>query len=192
MIIKEGYISSADMEVINREVMDESFPWYYCVESTTSNHPFLKHSLMSRWDKPEEKQTIDSTMYPLFEGILSKFCGENGIIINEILRASLNLTYYTSELYSLPPHVDYPFESWQVLMYLNEFDSGETLVFHEEYGEDGFNDCAVSVLESKGLKVKMMIAPEIGKIVGLYGKNFHAHKSPPSGQRRVVCVFVLK
>ena len=41
MTIKEGYISSADMEIINREVMAESFPWYYCEESTTNNFPFL-------------------------------------------------------------------------------------------------------------------------------------------------------
>jgi len=191
MTIKEGYISSADMEIINREVMAESFPWYYCEESTTNNFPFLKHSLMSRWDKPGDKQTIDSTMYSFFEGIFSKFCNESGIIINEILRASLNLTYYTSVYEFGDPHVDYPFETWQVLMYLNEFDNGETLVFHEEYGEDGFNDCTIPSADSNGLKVKIVVVPERGKIVGLYGKNFHASKWCPSGQRRVVCVFVL-
>ena len=192
MLIKEGYISSSDMEVINREVMDESFPWYYCEESTTRNFPFLKHSLMSRWDKSGDRQTIDSSMYPFFEGILMGFCKENGIIINEILRASLNLTYYTSMHEFGDPHVDYPFETWQVLMYLNEFDNGETLIFCDEYGENGLDDCTIPISESGNLQVKIMIVPEKGKIAGVYGKNFHTSKWCSSGQRRVICVFVLR
>mgnify|MGYP003628196369 FL=1 len=200
MIIKEGSISSSNMEVIDKEVMGMAFPWYYSERSTTTNFPFFMHILVEGKEKIGDATVINSTMFPLFEGILTDFCRENGIVINEILRGCLNLTHHSSVHDFGDPHVDYPFEIWQVLMYLNEFSNGETLVFSEEY--DGSidpkdydprspeaNECHIPISESSDLKVKETIVPEKGKIVGIHGKNYHSAKWCLPSERRIVCVF---
>jgi len=206
IMLKEGIISSSDMEIIDKQVMAESFPWYYCEESTVvpgcgcEDFPFLKHCLMIRWEEPDEplvdgmlypSSSIDSKMYPFFEKIFLKFCKENEIKINVILRACLNLTYNTSMYKHGDPHVDYPYDIWQVIMYLNEFDNGETLIFEEEYGKNGFND-GVYHAQRNLFNVKEVITPQKGKIVAFYGKNFHSLNWCSPGQRRIACVFVFK
>ena len=193
MILKESFISNDDLEVIDSTVMTEGFPWYYCDRSTSKDFPFLKHSLISR-----ESPIIDSSVYPLFKKMLFKFCDDKNIEIQEILRGCLNLTYYTPVHEFVDPHVDHPFETWSVLMYLNEFSNGETLIFNEQYGKDGWDETVYSAFDIKkfqdfgSFRIKKMITPKKGKIVGFYGSYFHSAKWCLPSERRIVCVFTFK
>lgn len=186
--LKEGCISYADISYIDRTVNTDSFPWYFNELSTTKDFPFFSHSLVGRFT-PER---IDSEMYPFFKKILYDFCLDNDIKINEILRGCLNLTYPSSVYEHGDPHVDYTFDTNQVIMYLNEFDEGETLVFNEEYGKNGFNDAIISVSEIKRFTLKEKIIPQKGKIIFIDGKNYHTTKWCSPKQRRIICVWVFK
>ena len=178
-----NFIDSFDLNFIEDSILSNTFPWYWGDRTTTKGFPFLGHTLLSR-----REDDPNSSVFGFFNKILIEFCNFHGIKLKKILRGSLNLTYHFDKKYG-DPHVDYPFDINQCIMYLNSCDDGETLVFREEYGSDGYTDEIYPLNLDKKFTVKCKISPLRGKVLHYYGKNFHTHSWCRQGQRRVVCVF---
>ena len=186
----ENFISSEDMKIIDDRILSPEFPWYYSPSSTSTDFPFIAHVMMKRIE--DSSNSVSSPeWYPFFERILYKFCDANNLEINKILRSALNLTYNCDSIYrNGDPHVDYTCDHFQVVMYLNEFDNGETLIFNEEYGENGLDQSVYSALNmSDKFNIKNTITTSRGKVACFSGTNFHASRWCKDRQRRVVCVF---
>lgn len=178
-----NFINGEDLEFIDNSVLSNLFPWYWGDRQTTKGFPLLGHTLLSRdGDEP------NSEVFDFFVGLLKKFCGVHGISIERILRGSLNLTYNFNEAHG-DPHVDYSFDVHQCIMYLNTCDSGETILFKEEYGKDGYVEDIYEVSGDKKFTHKLKVSPVKGKVLYFYGKNYHTHAWCSQGQRRVICVF---
>jgi len=190
LIERENFISSEHMKIIDDNVLGSEFPWYYSPFSTSNNFPFMAHVMMKRGEE-SSKSFASPHWYPFFEKILYRFCDDNNLEVNKILRAGLNLTHNCDSIYrNGDPHVDYTFDHFQVIMYLNEFDNGETLIFNEKYGENGLDKSIYSALNmGDNFNVKDIITPSKGKVVCFDGTNFHAGRWCKVSQRRVVCVF---
>lgn len=190
LIEHENFISSEDIKIIDNNVLSSEFPWYYAPSSTSSNFPFIAHVLMKRVEE-SSNSIVSPSWYPFFERILYKFCDNNNLEVTKILRASLNLTHNCDSIYrNGDPHVDYTFDHSQVVMYLNEFDNGETLIFNEKYGEKDLDKSIYSSLNmSDNFSIKNIITPSKGKVVCFNGSNFHTCRWCSGSQRRVVCVF---
>ena len=190
LIERENFISSEDLQVIDDKVLSSEFPWYYTPVSTSHTFPFISHVMMKRIEESPDS-SVSPHWYPFFEKILYKFCDDNSLEVTQILRASLNLTYNCDSVYEHgDPHVDYMFDHSQVIMYLNEFDNGETLIFNEKYQENGLDKSMYSSLSmGDNFSIKNIITPSRGKVVCFNGSNFHTNRWCGGSQRRVICVF---
>jgi hypothetical protein len=152
-------------------VLSDRFPWYS--QPTTSNRfMFFGHTLMNR--NPEVKPVngiINSQYYFMFEQLFARFCEENDIKVNNILRACVNTTLYDpAEVNEI--HVDHDFEHYNFLMYLNEFDNGQTLIY------------------DKDDNIVQTIFPKKYDVV-IFGGERHAHRHCGVGQKRVVLVITF-
>ena len=178
-----NFITSNDLDFIEDSVLSNKFPWYWGDRQTTKGFPLLGHTLLGR-----DLDESDSDVFGFFVSLLEEFCGVHKIRIEKILRGSLNLTYNFNGEHG-DPHVDYDFDTHQCIMYLNSCDDGETIIFKEEYGKDGYTENIYEAEGDKKFTLKLKVSPERGKALHFYGKNYHTHSWCRQGQRRVICVF---
>lgn len=177
-------IGAEHQYIIDMEVLGDSFPWYWHEHSTSANFPYLAHVLISRYDPDTEDLQPNSIYWAFFEEIFNRFCAKHGIAVNKILRASLNLT--TNHAVGLgEAHTDHVIPHKAVIMYLNEFDDGSTVLF------DKYSEGKHEVIPGKEVPVLYKIQAEKGKIACFDGLYFHAAEAPRDRQRRVICVITF-
>ena len=120
---------------------------------------------------PEKKPVtgvVNSEHYGIAHTIFTRFCSENNIKFNNVLRAAINTTVYDpAETNTI--HVDHNFPHYNFLLYLNEFDNGSTILYNEN-----------EIITKK-------IIPNKFDVVVFPGQK-HAHGHCEVGQRRVVMV----
>jgi hypothetical protein len=176
----EFAISKYYQEIIDKEVLSNSFPWYWQDSSTSYKFPFFSHILVARHNHEIDDMPVNSQCFSFFYDIFKSFCDIHNIAYTKIIRASLNLSYHYSEPHS-DPHIDHPFEHKVMIMYLNDVDLGNTIIFDRKF--DGVNS-TVDKLSDASKK----IIPKKGKISCFDGQYYHAGEWPAEGQRRVICV----
>jgi len=171
MFIQKSFeLNELEQELV-QFVLSDSFPWYF--QPTTNNRfMFFGHTLMNR--DPEFKPVtgvVNSNYYFGFELLFARFCEENGIKINNILRACINTTLYDpAEVNEI--HIDHDFEHHNFLFYLNEFDNGCTLIYDKD---DNI--------------VETIVPKKYDAVV--FGGERHAHQHCGVGQKRVVLVITF-
>jgi hypothetical protein len=186
-LIEDDYgISKNFQQIIDAEILSNSFPWYWQDSSTSYKYPFLSHIIIPRYDIDSDQPKINSPCFSLFDDIRKSFCDIHGIEFKRYLRISLNLSYHFTTNNS-EPHIDHPIPHKTIIMYLNDFTSGATVVFDKQY--DGTtstfsNDVDIPIL--KKLEGKK------GKISCFDGSYYHATEWPDEGQRRVICVMTFE
>ena len=171
MFIQKSFELNQNETELVEFVLSNRFPWYF--QPTTNNRfMFFGHTLMNR--DPQSNPVngvINSEHYSMFEMLFKRFCEENNIKINNILRAAVNTTLYDpAEVNEI--HVDHKFEHYNFLMYLNEFDNGCTLIYDK-------NDNIIQTIVPKKFDVV------------IFGGDRHAHQYCDVGQRRVVLVITF-
>ena len=195
--IIEGYMTEQDIQEIENNVLNNShFPWFWEGRTTSDSYPAMMHVMVGRYDEPPLTEfKINSPYFNLFERIFLDFCHKNNIQVNQILRAAVNLTWYSEDKYG-DPHVDHPHEHGHkvCMMYLHDLSWGPTFIFNETgmgWAIDKEND------QMKNYQGEFTIAREVsfkrGKIVIFPGEHCHAAgfvKKP--NERRVTAVITFK
>jgi len=171
MLIQQSF----ELNEIERQFMDfvesANFPWYF--QQTVNNRfMFFGHTLMNR--HPENKPVtgvVNSQYYSIVENLFTRFCKENNIKINHILRAAFNTTLYDpAEVNEI--HVDHDFEHYNFLLYLNDFENGCTLIYDKD------NNIVERIFPKKYDAV-------------VFGGEPHANEHCGVGQKRMVLVITF-
>jgi hypothetical protein len=156
-------------------VLGGEFPWFFQREKNGDETPFyfLVHTLMHRnEDNQSIAGTINSPYYDICIKIFKKFCEEHDVTVSTIYRAALNCTMYNPNL-TTRIHTDHRFEHKNFILYINEFNDGQTCIFDREHN-------LIKQLE-----------PGLHKAVIFSGEP-HAHNFCLPNQRRVVLVITFE
>lgn len=123
----DANITKKEHELLNA-VGSSDFPWY--LGMATKHFPCLTHVIMRRTDKKTEGEPW-SQFYPATRAMFNRICDENGITIHTVYRMGFNLTFADPSKHG-DPHIDHrEFPHKHMLLYLSEFDAGETFIFDE-------------------------------------------------------------
>ena len=111
-------------------VLSANFPWYYQM-ATSKSYSTFSHTLMGRHEQKIQKPgVINSEFYNKAISIFYKFCKENNVTVNGVLRASFNNTTFKPEKWG-DVHVDHKnINHYNFIFYVNE-SSGNTFLFNE-------------------------------------------------------------
>jgi len=154
------------------KVFKNDFPYYYA--STDEEYYCIQffHSLMNRQFDAESNGTINSTRFHTFVKIFLRLCAEENISIAKIYRACINNTFYHPDKHG-NIHKDHHYDHCNFLLYLNDFDGGDTYLFDEDHN-------IIHTIKSE--KYKMAI----------FEGDFHAQGFCAPKQLRTVMVFTFK
>ncbi len=168
MIEDKNFLNSQQKDFIENFILKNRFPYYiqpYTLEEDTI--PILAHTCKRRneeWNTPNKE---------VFINILNSFCSKNKIKYKDIIRCSVNLTFYTG-VDAAGIHVDHPGKKHsQLIIYCNDPEDKKSF----------------TVICNKNKKQIKKIKPEQFK--GIYfGDNPHYHFYPKKGFR-VVLVYTF-
>ena len=175
MFFIEGKCSLTEKQLIFLQyVLSSEFPWFYCKEKNydQSTFWFLIHSLMHRNESYIPiTGNVNSPHYGICIEIFKSFCAQHNIKANTIFRAALNSTLHSS-FGRTRIHTDHDFEHKNFILYINEFNDGQTCIFDN-------NDNLIKQVE-----------PELHKAMVFSGEP-HAHNLCSANQRRVVLLITF-
>ena len=157
-----------------QQVLGGEFPWFFQREKNYDETPFyfLVHTLMHRnEDNQPITGTINSPYYDICINIFKKFCEQHNVAVNTIYRAALNCTMYNPNL-TTRIHTDHKFEHKNFILYINEFDNGQTCIFDLEHN------------------LIKQTEPALHKAI-IFGGEPHAHNFCLPNQRRVILVITF-
>jgi hypothetical protein len=196
-LIEDNEILDVNERNIIRNIIYK-IPFLYSLESTSEKFPYYGHPLCMR---PKFDKTFDSTTkinvvsphFDFFYKIVNRFCNKHNIKFTNVIRSSINSTYYIPGYPYVDPHVDFSKPHVVLLMYLNEVSrASPTLIFNKTQKFDNQNTILdVSKFQNKLLLIKRKIYPKFGKIIAFDGKYYHSNKVPKPGENRIICVFNL-
>jgi hypothetical protein len=178
---------------IENYIMSPLFPWFWQDTQTFddlnlfnknlptwlqpllkhSNGPYLSHTLLRRSEDENESHLSRpasdfSGSYEFFIEIFHRFMTEQNIKYSKIFRANLNLNWYNG-INHTEPHVDHPWPHCNFIMYLNTCDQGQTILWPDDFGTSFIIPC----------KQYTAVA---------FKKQWHGHRYPTAGNKRVVFV----
>ncbi len=130
IIIKDIDLTEEEKEYLDF-VNSSEFPFF--LQFGTENHLTFTHTMMRRnsLGLPVSGK-INSSQYKFCIPIFERFCKETDIIVNNILRAAINVVGY-EPFKNGDIHEDHNFPHKVFLMYLNEFDDGYTYLFDHDH-----------------------------------------------------------
>jgi hypothetical protein len=154
--------------------MDRDTPWLVKEYQRLLGHipvnaPYFEHTLMHRTNDPSTDGVVNSPTYGLFHKLFIRWCKENGITVNRIYRASINLVEHHEGECSTP-HTDHDYDHWNWLMYLNTVADSETVLFDADF----------NITHEQPAEAYTAFA---------FPGCIHAHRLPPPLARRLVVVF---
>ena len=88
------------------------------------------------------------------------------------------------------PHIDHDFNHKILMMYLNNT-SGDTIIYNKKFYPGGLTILPIDETSKRPMKELKRVSPELGKVMCVDGKHFHAGSFPEPGDRRVVVVFTF-
>ena len=173
-IVKDNFLKKEEKEFIDKVVLSDTFPWYYCKHQVYKDyHNYFYHTLMARVDGTDvngQSGKIWSRHFDFFKNIVERFCKENKINLTKIFRGSLNCTVPIGVARG-KKHVDHPFDHYQIIIYLNDAD-GPTKFYND-----------------KG-KLEASIKPKKYRIL-FFTSKLHSAGLPVKSNRRVVAVLTF-
>lgn len=117
-------------EEINKVVLGNEIPWYFSQHSVFGdNLSYFSHVLIHRKEQ-KANQEHNSPLTNFFIDILQQILKENSIAYNEILRASLNTTFFNDKPTGTV-HLDHDFEHNNFIMYLEDVSDAGTVIYKE-------------------------------------------------------------
>lgn len=193
-IEEENFLTEAEMQVIEKEILSNKFPWFYQQESTSSKFPFFSHVIVPRYNAEEGGEpTVNSEIYEFFMKILNRFRDKHYMDHTKIFRACLNTSLSETRYPHSDIHVDHHVSHKSVIIYLNDdYEGGDTLLFDRYYFDQLNVQYDLETTDLSQFNVMKRITPKKGKLVCFDGKIFHAAEWPKDNKRRVVCVITFE
>ena len=171
MMIAEGKFSpTPEQEGFFELVRGGNFPWYSLrtLDDDHSPNQFC-HALMRRSLSGEpEEGIINSNYYEYSKNLFLDVCESLGLEVRDIYRLAFNNTTYSPQKW-VDPHKDHEFDHKVMLLYVSQFDKGQTYLMDE-------NKNVVHVIE-----------PEKYKAV-VFNNCYHTHTFCLPDQLRIVMV----
>jgi hypothetical protein len=129
----ENFLKDNHKEFINNVILTDKFPFYWNSSAVKDDDlGFLVHNILIR---PESRikgdNGINSSAYDIFCEMLNCFTKKHNINFNEVLRISVNLTMNVG-LEKSKIHKDHNFPHKQLLIYLNDFEGGSTVILNDD------------------------------------------------------------
>ena len=152
LLIKQSknFLSPEQKKIITQVIEKSELPFYMGPAFHSLKYPYLSHVLVKR---PEDrrgdpgKRNVDDITYPskytavnqfnsihadTFLEFLFAFCDKYEIKVNQVFRASINLSFNIG-LKKCPSHVDHEFDHKQLIIYLNDCDkSAKTVLLTDD------------------------------------------------------------
>ena len=157
-----------------QHVISADFPWFYGKEKNYDESPFwfLVHSLMHRnEDLKPVPGTVNSPFFDTCVDILKNFCAQHNVEVNTIFRAAFNSTFH-SPYGRTRIHTDHDFEHKNFILYVNEFNQGQTCIFDDKQN------------------LLKQVEPELHKAIIFSGEP-HAHNFCMPNERRIILVITF-
>ena len=179
-----NFIEQQELDEIHKVCLSDRFPYF--IQKTTSGSLYagVSHNLIERHNPYTEKLETSSTYYDFFYKIWKRFNEKNNIPHKKWARGALNFTLPMPTIEMGTPHIDHDFEHKVMIMYLNEFTEGNTIIFKDKYnGKDSNTENW-----SKPPVIDTEIKSEMGKVFVFDGLQYHANRFPGFGTHRLTCV----
>lgn len=173
IIEKTAQLESWQVDQINNVVLTNTMPWYFSKDSVyNDNLNYFSHVLIHRKEDNKNHEK-NSPLTDFFIEIFKKAVSDSNINLNEILRASLNATFFNDKKFGTV-HVDHEFEHSNFIMYLDTIENAGTAIFEKDRSTVKYiSDC---------VKFNYVFFPG----------DYHAQMFPPPGVRRVVFVVTFR
>ncbi len=191
-------ITDSEKEFINNIVLGAETNWQYGY-GTSRRYPCYMHVLSPRNDANEEIPW--SPYFNFFKDIIDRFLNKHNLVPNgyKVLRSALNDQINHSDEHG-DIHLDYPFDNYLIIIYLNDNDKGGTNVY----------DCTRDDLQTSHIKgtylfnddlsdgkiwelpLKKHVKNEAFKIALYNGKFWHSAGCGEHNKRRTICVFAIE
>ncbi len=190
MLYNTVALTPQQKNIIETEVLGSYFPWYYVEHQTidicsdspqysirpaveTTNAPHLSHQLLTRASNLNQSHydraaNDYSSWFDFFYDIFHNYCVANNISYSKIYRANLNLNWYNGP-YHTKPHLDHDWYHHNFIMYLTTCPQAETLIWPDDFTVTHLFPCIAYNAVS-------------------FKQQYHAHRFPTLGSRRVVFV----
>ena len=187
LAMTEGEIQFVEQNI----VYNSNFPLYFS-QTTSDQFTSFSHTIVARGESP------NSNYYPFFYKILRRFCLENKIPLNKLIRCAVNATYPVKDYEFGDPHVDFELDHKILILYLNDLpvdpQYNSTIMFEKTY--DPVIGVTARIDEHGGIeqiKKDFKIIKEAHPIKGhgfcFDGKHYHTIRWPNAPHLRYVCVF---
>ena len=158
---------------INDVILGNDIPWFFSNDSVYGDGlSYFSHTLIHRKEQNKNFES-NSPLTDFFIEIFNQQVIKHNIQVNEILRASLNATFYEDKQFG-SIHLDHEFGHNNFIMYLDTIDNAGTGIFKDKE--------SALVYISKCVKFNYIIFPGL----------LHAQQYPPPGKRRVVFVLTFR
>jgi hypothetical protein len=173
LIEDKNFLKIEHIKFIENTILKSNFPFYYQNYSIPNDkNEILTHVVIKGPEYRKQNETFsDSNYLNIFIDILNTFCKKNNILVNEIYRIGVNLTF-NNGVKKCQTHIDHDFPHKQLLIYLNDIKDK--------------NSYTVLINKKKIKKIKPV------KYKGICFDNVpHYHYYPKKGAR-IVAVFTFK
>ena len=147
MIIDKDFLSKEQIAYIENHILSNDFPFFVENRSVVGkkNKPFLKHTVLRRPEEREKGEYFRSYIGKFCLGVLDNFAKNNGLIITDVLRICVNLTY-NNGFERCDVHQDHEYDHSQLIVYINECDKKSYTVV-----KDGKKEIKVRPEKYKGI-----------------------------------------
>jgi hypothetical protein len=153
------------------------FDWHFMEDTTTEVSNMPQHSTPSFGNLLYYSQNETNPHYDFFQPLVSAITEASGFKNVNLLRVRAGFLLNTK--YTLPsqpykyntPHIDYDFDHYTAIYYVNEAD-GETVVFRETDPSEKFYPLHKST-------------PDAGKALVFNGRHYHASTCPKIHTKRI-------
>jgi hypothetical protein len=186
--IIENVINQTLFDILLEKIVSPQIPWFYGNTTYKTGH---ENSL---WGSSFEHLIIEngnknSPLYETFEPILKSILIDQGVKLNQFLRARLGMITVTPELLIHKPHVDYNFDHKVGLIYFSNTNA-PTYFYNKKY--DSLNELSIlDYYESE--KDNFIIEKEVeckaNTLVLFDGDIYHSSSTPTNTDRRIVLSF---
>lgn len=173
IIEDSAHLALSQINHIDNIILGNDIPWFFSNDSVYGDGlSYFSHVLIHRKEQNQNFES-NSPLTDFFLEIFNQQIIKHDIEVNEILRASLNSTFYEEQDYG-SIHLDHDFDHNNFIMYLDTIDNAGTGIFD--------NVESTPIYISECIKFNYIIFPGLP----------HAQQFPPPGKRRVVFVVTFK
>ncbi|CAB4125863.1 hypothetical protein UFOVP181_375 [uncultured Caudovirales phage] len=172
-----GYISLDYQRAIYKYLTDIGFDWHFMEDATTEIINLPQYSTPAFGNLLYYSQHESNPHYEFFKPLIQSLEEAGNFKIKELLRVRAGMLLNTK--YGLPgmsykyntPHVDYDFDHYTAVYYVNECD-GDTVVFQEIAPAEKYYNLH-------------KCTPNQGKFLLFNGRHYHASTCPKIHTKRI-------